>query len=443
MPVQYDLPEYTQANDIEDVNKYNKLPFYLAKLEAEMFPRWQIYNKLFGKIDWKPNMGKTMRGVRAEHTPVGNQEFYPVDIDQTPNKIVVETVEISEDTVLKMHDFDSKQFHFLPSFQDFRENQLDFTHQDIVMQIAWHNDAFIRSAMLQKCAFVFCCGNTQVNQKQLQLAPITPGGSITSANAVKNTTWFQSLIPKIGTNLSLAAVDYATAVLRDDIGAPFFEGTINTPKDNELIKGKYVLIGSSEAYQQFKWDPNFSQFRNINLSIVNDGFRGSIFDEVTYKTERYPLRFAADGTRPAPEIMQIEPAQPNPPGQSSGLAYQAVQGNPTLPPGRTVPNPDYINAPYEVAWLCGADSFKTVKVGPPPRAFANKKMDVQKFYSMKWNGEVQLTDQLLIKDANGNFHTNVRGRFLWLISTAIMGMIPCNNRNAVPLVFARKRPQVV
>ena len=396
-----------------------------------MFPRWQIYNRLFGKIDWVPNMGKTMRGVRAEYTPVGQQEFYPTDIDQTPNKNVYEVNETTEDTVLKMHDFDSKQLHFLPSFQDFRENQLDFAHKDIIQQIAVSNDLFIRSAALQKTPFVFIPANR--TGAQLVSAPVTAGGSITSANAVKNTAWFQSIVPKIGTNLSLAALDYAVAVLRDDLGAPFFEGVVNTPKDNELIKGRYVLVGSSECYQQFKWDPNFSQFRNINLSIVNDGFRGSIFDEVTFKTERYPLRFAADGTRPAPETTILDPAQTNPTDNPTG-------GNAS---GRTRPNPDYVNAPYEVAWLLGADAFKTIKVGPPPRAFSAKKLDMAKFYAMKWNGEVQLTDQLLVKYGDGTYDTNVRGRFLKLISTAIMGMIPCNQYNCLPIMYARKRVAVV
>lgn len=447
MPVTYDLPEYTSANSVEDVNKYNKLPVYLAKLEATAFARWQIYNKLFGRIDWKPNMGKTMRGVRAERTPVGQQEFYPNDMDTTPNKNVYEMTETTEDTVLKMHDFDSKQFHFLPSWTDFRENQLDTNHKDLVEQIAISNDIFIRSAALQKAPYVFIPANKsaggQSQYSQLVPAPVTAGGSITAANAAKNTGWFQSLTDNIGTNLTLAAIDYAVAVLRDDLGAPFFEGVVNSPRDNELIKGKYVLIGSSEAYQQFKWDPNFNSFRSVNLNIVTDGFRGSIFDEVTYKTERYPLRFNADGTRPAPEILVEDPIQSGTATANIGGAVASGASSANAQLGRTRPNPEYVNAPFEMAILVGADSFKTVKVGPPPRAFASKKMDVSKFYSMKWNGEVQLTDQVLIKYADGTYDTNVRGRMLKLISSVAMGMIPCNQYNYLPIVFARKRPQVI
>jgi hypothetical protein len=119
------------------------------------------------------------------------------------------------------------------------------------------------------------------------------------------------------------------------------------------------------------------------------GFKGSIFDEVTYKTERYPIRISADGTIPYPEIQDAA--------------------------NQTVPNPTYVNAPYEVAILMGADAYKTIKVGPPPRAFANKKMTVEKFYSLRWNGEIQLTDQVIVNYPGGIIDLNYRGRFLKLI----------------------------
>lgn len=421
MPVSYDLPEYTNPYSVEDVNKYQKLPFYLAMLEAKYFPQWQIYNQLFGKINWQPNMGSTLRGVRAEPTPVGQTFFYPNAITALPNKDVFESLEFTEESILNMHDFDSKMFNFLPSFQDFRENQLDTNHKDIVRQVAIKNDTFIRTFAFQKAPFIYVCGNDQSNvgtfgANNLISAP-TLAGALSAATAPKNTAYLQALVSIVGTNLTLAAVDNAVNIMRDDVGAPFFEGTLNTPKDNELIKGKYVLIGSSEAYQQWKWDVNFAQFRNTTYSTYEGGFKGSPFDEVTYKTERYPIRIAADGTTPAPEI--------------------------TGPGNQTVPNPDYINAPYEVAILVGADAYKTIKVGPPPRAFSTKKMSAEKFYSLQWNGEIQLTDQVLVQYANGTYDTNVRGRFLKLFGSAAMGAIPCNKRAYMPIIFARKRVAVV
>lgn len=423
MPSQYDLPESSNLWSVEDVNKYQKLPFYLAMLEARMFPQWQVYNQLFGRINWQSNMGSTLRGVRAEPTPVGRQFFYPNLITALPNKDVFENQEFTEESALHMHDFDSKQFYFLPSFQDFRENQIDYTHKDIVRQVAVTNDQFISTYAFQKAPYIMVAGNNgsdvNIGIQPLVAAP-TIAGELSAANAPKNTAYLQALVGTVGTNLTLALIDYAVNVMRDDIGANYFEGTLNTPKDNELVKGKYVLIGSSEAFQQFKWDPNFSTLRSINLNVVTEGFRGSIFDEVTYKTERFALRIAADGTVPAPEITGV--------------------GN------QTVPNPAYVNAPFEVAVLVGADAYKTVKVGPPPRQFVGKSMSAEKFYSMNWNGEIKLTDQVMVQyNVGGNivYDTNKRGRFLQLYGSAAMGAIPVNKRAYMPIIFGRKRVSVV
>lgn len=428
MPVQYDLPEYQGANDIQDVNQYNKLPFYLAMLEAKMFPEWQVWDKMFGKLNWTPNMGTTLRGVRAEPTPVGQQQFFPATLQGQPNKNVYENYETTEDATLSWHDFDSKQFYFLPSFQDFRENQVDFTHKDMVRQIAISNDLFCRSFMFQKVPNVYIPGNVTVGETELVPAPYIPSGTaVTQANVTamgKSTNWLLAQIAKINAGgvlgLTLATLDNAVCVLRDDLMAPFFEGTVNTPRDSELIKGKYVLVSSNEAYQMIKWDTNFSQYRNINLSVVNEGFKGDLFGEITWKTERFPKRLAADGTFPAPQL------------------YDA--GN-----KRTRPNPTYVSAPYEVAFLCGSDAFKTLKVGPPPKPFSGGKMSAQDFHGMKWNGEVQLTGNLLVNyvDSDGNtvIDTNNRNRFLKLISSVVYGAIPVNQYNIVPIIFKRKRPK--
>lgn len=425
MPVQYDLPEYTNANSIEDVNKYNKLPYWLALMEAKQFPTWQVFNRLFGKINWKPNMGTTLRGVKPEHTPVGQSDFYPNPITSTPNKNVYETLESTEDAVLKMHDFDSKQFHFLPSFQDFRENQLDFNHKDIVRQIAISNDAFIRSVAIQKARWLAIPGNTAsaVDGGDVFNVPFIPSGtdvnSTTVAASGKNTAFWIAQAAKVGVEgLTLAALDKFVGIFRDDLNAPFFEGQVNMPRDNELLKGKYVLIGSHEVYQQFKWDVNFEQFRNVNMSIVNDGFRGSIFDEVTFMPARYPYRIANDGTIPVPEV------------------YDATDN-------RTVVSPTYKAAANELLLLVAADFLKTIKVGPPPSEFSSKSMSTQKFYSMRWNGEVQLTDQVLVKYSDGTYDTNVRGRFLKFISSATYGAIINNPHACLPILIRRKRPAIV
>jgi hypothetical protein len=420
MPVQYDLPEYTLANQIEDVDKYNKMPFWLALQESKLFPQWQIFNQLYGKLSWKPNMGTQLKTVQAEPTPLGQQTFFPNELTSLPNKNLVETFEVTETATLKWHDFDSKIFHFLPSFQDFRENQVDFVHTDLIRNIALSNDIFLRTFMLQKARNIYVVGSKAADGA-LTPAPYVAGDTLSQAVVDaqgKNAAFWAAQIQNIGVaGLTLAAVDHAVNVFRDDIAAPFFEGTVNTPKDNELIKGKYLLVGSSEAYQQFKWDKDMAAMKSINLNIVNDGFRGSLFDEVTYKTERYPIRLKADGSMPVPELMDANTK-------------------------RTRPNPDYVKAPYEVAWLLGDEAIKAIKVGPPPRAFASAKMSSEKFYQMRWNGEVYLHDQVLVTYADNSIQLNHRGRFLQLSGCAVLGAVVRNGFNMMPILFQRKRVAV-
>jgi hypothetical protein len=250
-------------------------------------------------------------------------------------------------------------------------------------------------------------------------APYLASGTAVSQanvdNAGKSAAYLAAILPNVGgAGIALKTVDRMVATLRDDIGAPFFEGTVNTPKDNELIKGKYVMVGSSMAYQMWKYDPDFANFRNINLDIVTQGFRGSIFDELTYKTERYPLRVAADGTFPAPEIYDGD--------------------------NRTVPNPAYNACEFEIGHLLAAESFKTIKVGPPPREFASKKINSDKFYNLNWNGEIKITDQVMVKYADNSTDLNIDGEYLMLASHMAYGAMAQDARYCIPFIYRRARP---
>ncbi len=422
MPYYKDLEVFQNVNGITDTNLFNKYNFYLAKEEAKMFAEWQIFNTLFGKMNWTSNMGSTMRSVKLEPSPVSRSEFYPNLLTTQPKKDIIEVQEATEETQLCWQYFDSKQFHFLANFQDFIENHVDPTHKDMTNKIVVTGDQFISSFMNCKCPNIYIPGNTTAGEDYLIQAATVPSGTpITAATAaaVRGDAFWQATVAKIGVaGLTLNTIDDITCVLRDDLMAPAFEGTVNQPKDNELIKGKYVGVGSFEAFQCIKYDPNFSGFRNINLDIVTQGFKGSIFDALTWKFNRYPLRIAADGTRPPPQILDEDTK-------------------------RTRPNPAYVNAPFETMWFLGADVIKTIKVGPPPKPFGSK-MSSEKFFSMDWNGVVRTTDQLMVNyvDEVGNSVTdlNYRGEKLKLFSTVVYGAIPVVKYNAVQAVYRRRRP---
>jgi hypothetical protein len=362
-----------------------------------------------------------MRGVRPEYSPIGDSFVFPQDITTTPNKNIFETLESTEEATLKVHRFESKQFHFLPSFQDFRDNQLQWNHDDIIRQIALFNERFIRGVIFHRSPNVMIAGNQGISPLTLGTSELMTGAPTANPSAAqadgKNVGFMQDVAANIGQTLTLKVIYKACQYLDDDLQAPFFEGTMNTPRDNELIKGKYVLICGTDAWRAFTWDPSVSVLKAINLDLLFDGFKGSLFGQVTVKPEKYPLRFNDAGVFIAPQVID----------------------NLTK---KTRPNPTYTSldtAQNEVAFLVGADAWKSISVGPPPKEFSSKSMSADKFYSLNWSGEVRLTDQMLIKYADGTLDLNRYGTNLQLISQGIFGILGAEVNNVLPIFFRRSR----
>lgn len=377
---------------------------------------WNIWDTLFGDIPWQPNMGDTMKGIRPEPTPVARTVFYPNPISQDPNKDVFETLESSEQMILRWHDYSTKIFSFLPSWQDFRDNQLTFNHKDVIRQIQVGNNIFIRTNVFDMSPNVFVAG---AQAEFVTSAPVAAGNASQSAAASKNVDWIKDqVIKNIRTNLSYRVVKNAATVMAEDINAPFFEGAKNMPKPNEALKGKYVLIGSNEAWLQFDDDPDIIIKRDQMTNLADNDYQGTLANgRVLYKCDRFPLRFNDDGVFIAPQIVE-------------------------MPSKKTRPNPAYNAAKYETAFIVGADAYRTVKVGPPPRDFTS--MDKDKFYKMRWNGETRLTDQFLIvrgSIAGGDYDVQLNddGRFLKIKGTTTHGIMPGERYNAMPIFYKRQR----
>lgn len=425
MPVQYDMPRASSLWNVSDVGLYQKLPYYLATLNAKYFPIWNTWNKLFGKVQWEPNMGTTLRGVRPEPTPIGRQVFYPNPITSAPKKDVAEVREMTAEGIVYRHLFESPYMHFLPSFQDFRKDQVSFAMKDLAQQIMVANDMFLRSYVFQRAPKVFIVGAAS----ELQEAPIV-SNTATDATNGKDTNYLLSAINQVGNmkgNLSLKACHKVLQILREDEQAPAWEGMSNTPKDNEVIKGKYLVVGSNEAFSNFTFDEHLLTYKKLDLDIINEEFSGLLFGSLAYKTERFPLRIAVDGTMPVPQLWVTGTAA----GNSSSTPFNQ---------GETVPNPDYVNAPYEVSFFMGAEPYRSIAVGAPPKEFASGRMSENKFNSLFWNGEVRLTDNLIINYGSNNVDTNKYGEFLQLISSVVMGAIPVNRRFCIPVIHRRWRP---
>ena len=426
MPAYYDLP-YVFNQGVEDIEKFNRLPFYLVKNEVELFPQWNIWDQLFGDVPWQTSMGDTMKGVRPEPSPVGRTLFYPVEVVAgDPKKDVFENLETTETAKVKWHQYESKMFSFIPTWRDFRDNQLNFNHKDIVRQIQVGNNSFVRTVVWDKSPVVYIAGYGPL------AAPVGDGNAAQTAANSKSAAWLiGDVIPRIKSNLSLRVCQNAATIMSEDLDAPFFEGAKNMPVPNEGLKGKYVLLGSTEDWLQFPWDTSTNALKSINLDLLFQGFRGSLFDMMTFKFDRFPLRFATDGLFAQPQLTQAGTNKTRPSKNYTSIDNTFGATNP---------------AQFGVAFLIGAAGYRTVKVGPPPRDFTGLSAD--KFYKMRWNGELRLTDQFTIirgTIAGGDYDVQLNddGRFLKLKGTCTHGILPAEVYNVMPIIYKRTRVATV
>jgi len=436
MPAYYDKPSVFGNAVVEDVNRFNQLPFYLVKNEVATYPCWNLFDQLYGKIDWETNQGNIMKGVTPQRSPVGRSFFFPNAVTTVANKDIYQVTESVEQANVLVHKYESFQFNFLPSFTAFWETYIQFANKDIVEKIAISNNQFIETNMWFSASYVYLCGTGLVGG-----APIALGNQALNAANSKTAAWLVATTQGVGgvagvqQNLRLRDVYNAVMNLSEDLAAPSFQGVRNMPKDNVGVKDKYVLVISSEAWMGFAFDPDVLNKTNglapFDLNLLFEDFKGSLFGTVTCKIHRYPIRY---------NVVDIKDGGGN-------VLYAA--GTP-IPPeifdatdNKWKPNPVYtslLSAPFEIGWLLGDSFCKTIKVGPPPKEFATVNMSAQKFYSMKWNGEVRLTDQVLITNPDGTIELNAYGENLKFISKLTHGYLVGERRYAFPILIARARP---
>ena len=126
---------------------FKKLDFYLAKNEVALYPKWNVYDTLFGSIKWEPNMGNTLTGTTPTPSPILRTTFMPEVLTNYPKKDQFTVGERTEDASLGMHRFESNRFRFLNNFEAFWRDHLSYAQSDIVRQIQCANNTFIRTLM--------------------------------------------------------------------------------------------------------------------------------------------------------------------------------------------------------------------------------------------------------------------------------------------------------
>ena len=406
----------------QDVAMYNKLDFYLAKMQADRRRTWTVWRRFLGKVKWSPNMGDTMRSVTKSPSPHLRQFAFPNPITSAPKKDIVQVRERKTDEVVYRHRFESLVLNFKPSFSDFLDH-VDDNSKDIMEKEERFEDIFYRGRIFHNAPHVWIS-----NRAAGELIAAPQGIGNDAGTSAKTTAWLQGQIGQLGNPgyLSFEQLNKALTVGENDIRIPAFSGS-DQPKENIGMADKFVLVCSTEAFNQFTFDPWLLNNKNCALDIVNERFKGSIFGRITAIMEDMPLRMKGDGTFVAPETIEQNPDAEN---------Y-----------GETIPNPDYVSlatSPYEWAFLVGAQGYDVLEVGPPPSAFTGSGMP-KGFGKMFWNGEIEMTKNILIPcvndDGTVSWVTNNYGEYLQFISQVTYGMRGKQKRNIIPILFKRKRGQ--
>lgn len=433
MPAFCDKPAQFANFGVEDTDRLNKLPFYLVKNEVKHFPTWNVFEQLLEDVNWEPNEGNTMKGVTPQRSPVGRALFFPNAITVLPNKDLYQVTESTEQAIVYKHRYESYQFNFVPSFNSFWKNYLQFADKDIVEKVAVSNNQFLETQMLATAQNVYLAGLGIMTGSPSALMNLAGN----AANS-KTANWFIAVGQQVQQTLTLRDADNIIIALQEDMAAPPFEGARNMPVDNEGLKGKYVIISSTEWWATLKYDPDITNKLNglapCDLNLLFNDFHGLLFGTTTVKFHRYPLRY---------NVVNVNDPAGN-------LLYAAGT---FIPPevfdatdGKCKPNPYYTNlitAPLEIGWALGSSYGKSIKVGPPPKEFSTRNMSAEKFYSLRWNAEVQLTDQVLIQYPDGTVDLNNYGEQLKFISQCTHGYLPGERRFGMPIIFQRKRPSKV
>ncbi len=408
-------------------NNFNKLDFYLVKNEVALFPKWNVYDTMYGSIKWQPNMGDTLQGLTPTPSPVDRAVFAPKVLADAPKKDIFNVQLFCGPAYIPHRSCVGEEYEFL-----FRS-------------LMWYQtpDVFLakNGAGILSSSRSLGGGVAKTSLTQDQIRKIGTQGGAADANDDSTTGTGESAIHSGGGKgfreiiagdtagtasndnvnyLTLKDLYKAMLVLQEDVQAPPFDRTFGAPKTSEMVKGKYILVCSTEAWASLLWDEDLKKSGGHELASTNkdylaDGFGGDLFGKITVKFDPFPLRFGDNGYWVKPQDVVNNKVIPN--ANYTKIVAAGTAGNTT--------------ASNEVAFLCGADAFKTIAVGPPPREFAGKNVSKKKLYGMNWNGQIDLTDQFLVPTADTtdvtsetSWDMNVYGDYLKFISQTIHGGIP-------------------
>jgi hypothetical protein len=419
MPNQINLPRCTNLWTEQDRDLFNRLPIYMAKLQVDRIPFYSRFTKVLKPQKWSPNMGDTMQGVRKVNAPVLRSQVFPNRLSSMPRKDVIEVRETSEKCLLFRHNFESNMLNFLPHFQDFLTDHIEFHTKDITDKVQIFAEQFYRTAIFHAAPYVWICGKAPGTE--LTATNYWTDGNVSEAKTQAN---LQALTAQVTKTLDLRTFAKLATVMYTDLGIVPFSGSVaGDGADGSALKQKYCAIIETEVWDNFIDDPFLVQMKTDSLNVLTNGFSGSLFGRFTTLHERFGMRIREDGSMPAPETVEENPA-----------AYNR---------GEALPADDYVGADFGTAYFCGAEGYKFVQVGPPPKEFNKDGMSMKHFNGLSWNGKVEMTQDLLVNCLNQHDvvvqDTNKRGEFLQLLADIALGILPIQRRNIIPVLYERQR----
>lgn len=389
----------------------------MDKYVQENLKPWYVWHNLFKSRKFTPNKGLTSRLVIQEYAPLIRSQANPAAISSAATVDVTLTRERYTDFTPCHHKFETPAFSWLPEFVDFF-GHVKMNMTNITQQIAYFTDLVQRTKVWHSSRYVMVPGhNSNLN---VTIAPTGPGSDDGSTG--KTNAWLAATIAAVGNvgTLSFDACQKAVMYMAQQQMLPF-KGNSMPNGDSSPLNGKWLLICGAEAQANLRYDPWFLANRTLDTNVTTAGFSGDVNGTLATRIEQFPFRILFDTSK-----------QPGNPDAYSYPAPQTVDVTPGSPSnGELIPNPDYLNAQFEVAWCVSGNSpYEALEVGPPPGDFSK----------MPWNGKPFLNDQLNIPcTVNGQtvWKPNVYKEFLDIKAYGQFGSIVIRDRGILPIVFRR------
>jgi len=435
----YSMPalneSYTRDWTETDINKFHRLPYWTAVVQDQETKDVQVHAKLLGSKNWEPNKGKILRTIIPQATPLLRQFLRPKALESFPRVDTVNPGQRELTDYVFEHMFSSDLLAWVPSFYDLLQ-QHENVVRDVSRKVAMFPELVARTYVYHQSRYMMFCGK--------QANPTTPSLSILGRDVIlaqqgtgeesdgdtnpttgKTLAWLKpQVLQMTGTSgLTLANVHRAITFMSQQ-GMKPYKGMNAIGKDNQIPEDMYLLVLGTETNAQWIFDPSSRNLGGANANMLNGDINRPFFNRVITRTEQYPIRYKIDPVTkdlsiPAPETVVLT-------GENAG---------------QTIPNPEYLEAELEVAFLYSGVTFgNAIKVGPPPAAFA-KNGPSGNFAKLSWNGEIiTYTPNLIQVPAAGGGLTwaeNRDKRYMQVFADVAGGVQGLEKRAALPIVFFR------